>query len=744
MIIVRKLLLSKKSKSILVGIVVGICAYGLTSFAGGSSGRTDSFVFNQNFGAQNKVYWEDDQATAIGVTKVLGVPIWDNGQGLGSRMPNLVSQPTQSPVVFFGKNSPVEDIRILSNLFVILSALVVLNLTVFSWSDRRIYRRLIFMDVAILGPYFLFTAVNDWFVIADQYWAVSLIISGFLHPSWYQASDVARKLPRPSIVLFAFIIGSSFLLTGHVLYISLAIVVLLAFVGTNFLKLIKILGPIAILMLIILGVALTIPQLLELSSQTWDTNTLAHSSQPSVFDIFVPQELRVYRFQPLLAFVTASIQPFLRLANEAGSRTDFFSLLLVPYIVQNFSNLRKRSSPLSQMLETSVMAIAFIFLNLTFAGLLSRSGFPVISTLFDFHVWQLSMILLLIVIVVATILFGTDRKESDTSKFLQISNRLIMATGITVALMYPLVMVIKDGLRWNPRIVTNEFAKNDFDLTGESIGLDMKFRGILLNEATIQSMTGIDKKIVRSGYPLINSEIYGRSSITLRHTEQSFRSVFDPSVLDCQPEVLDLLAVNAIVFESGADDVCNKNLRSYYQSSNEISFSKIPGTASVLSAKPRQFSSWSIATSRENNPIEPCPLFEKNCLAGLTVTKLEPDSGTPFKLCEDKCVFTYRWSAPASAKQVLVPENYDKTIQIRDSSTGVILNTANYQGLLAVEVPSGVTYGEFEATIKPDAMMWARVSATYLHTFVLLATLLLIAVRGFRARINDKGVATAS
>ena len=678
------------------------------------------------------------------MTKVLGVPIWDNGQGLGSRMPNLVSQPTQSPVVFFGKNSPVEDIRILSNLFVILSALVVLNLTVFSWSDRQIYRRLIFMDVAILGPYFLFTAVSGWFVIADQYWAVSLIISGFLHPSWYQASDVARKLPRPSIVLFAFIIGSSFLLTGHVLYISLAIVVLLAFVATNFLKLIKILGPIAILMLIILGVALAVPQLLELSSQTWYKNTLAHSSQPSVFDIFVPQELRVYRFQPLLAFVTASIQPFLRLANEAGPRTDFFSLLLVPYIVQNFSNLRKRSSPLSQMLRTSVMAIAFIFLNLTFAGLLSRSGFPVVSRLFDFHVWQLSMILLLIVIVVATILFGTDRKESDASKFLKISSRLLMATGITVALMYPLVMVIKDGLRWNPRIVTNEFAKNDFDLTGESIGLEMKFRGILLYEATIQRMTGIDKNVVRSGYPLINSEIYGRSSITLRHTEQSFRSVFDPSVLDCQPEVLDLLAVNTIVFEIGADNVCGKNLSNYYLSSNEISFNKVPAATSFLFAKPRRFSSWSIATSSESNPIEPCPLFEKNCLSGLTVTKLAPDSGAPFKLCEDKCVFTYRWSAPASAKQVLVPENYDKTIQIKDLSTSVILNTANYQGLLAIEIPSGATYGEFEATIKPDAMMWARVSATYLHTFVLLATLLLIAVRGFRARRSDREGVTAS
>ncbi len=743
MVTFQKLFSNKKFNSVLIAFVVGACAFGLSIFAGRSLGATDNFVSNQNLGAQYKVHWENDHSESIGVIKILGVPVWDNAQGLGSRMPILMEQPTQSPIIFLGAKLPVDYMVLIRSLFVLLATLVVLNLTVLSWDDRRIFQRLLFMDVALLGPYFLFAAANDWFVIADQYWAVCLIISGFLHPSWYQKPIEARQNSRSSIVLFAFIFGSSILLTGHVLHLQLATVVLVVFVATNFSKLIQRLGPIAILMLVILGVALIIPQLLELSSQTWDASIPVHSSQPSVFDIFAPQELRVYRFQPLVAFVVACTQPLLRLLNDAGSRTDFFSLLLLPYILQNLISLRKRSSPLRQMLGTGVMAIAFIFFNLTFAGLFSRSGVPVISTLFDFHVWELSTLLLPIVIVVATILFGTGQKESDSSKFFKTGNRLIMATGIVVALMYPIVMVYKDAIRWNPQIITNEPTKDDFDVTLKSLDLEKKYRSILLDEAVIQGLTGIDKKIVRSGYPLINSVIYGRSSSTLRLTEERFRSIFYPSVLDCHPEVLDLLAVIAIVFESGADAVCSKNLRNYYRSSDEISFNKVAGITSVITAKPRQFSSWSIDTGPESNPIESCPLFEKNCLSGLTVTKLEPDSGAPFKLCEDKCVFTYRWSAPASSKQVLVPENYDKTIQIRDLSTGLMLNTANYQGLLAVEIPSGATYGEFEATIKPDAMMWARVSATYLHTLVLLATLLLIAVRGFRARRSCKEVVTA-
>jgi hypothetical protein len=50
----------------------------------------------------------------------------------------------------------------------------------------------------------------------------------------------------------------------------------------------------------------------------------------------------------------------------------------------------------------------------------------------------------------------------------------------------------------------------------------------------------------------------------------------------------------------------------------------------------------------------------------------------------------------------------------------------------------------FEATIKPDAMMWARVSATYIHTLILLTTLILISVRGVRARKKRSDVVASA
>ena len=732
----RKLVSSEKVKAIVIGFGVGICALFLTLFMGPpNSGQ--NFLSEQNLGVQYRESWTQNHSKAVGVSKIFGVPIWDNAQDLGSRMPNLMTLPTQAPIIFFGEKLPVEYIVFLRSVIVMLSALVVLNLTVLSWSGWQIVRRLVFMDFALLGPYFLFSSQLDWFVIADQYWGGCLVVAGLLHVSWYQSQSKDKLSHYPAIVLFAIVFGMSNVLVGQLNYVPFVMITGASFFFKNFLNLKRIIGSVALVLILLLSFVLTLPSIIELSNQVWNTKSIVHSSQPSIFDIFVQREFRVFRFQPLLAFVSGGFQPLLRLFGDAGPRTEFLNLLFLPVIFQNYVRLKKSKSPQSRMLSVSVTALGLIFLILTFSGGLYRLGLPMISTVFDLHAWELSHFFSLLVIIVGTVLFGNNQKKNQRPKFFQIGNQMILAIAIVMALMYPLVMVTEEAPRWNSEIIAVKLIKDDFDVTLESVGLEKGHRGVLLNEAVIQGLIGINIRMTRAGYPLINSVLYARSSSTLRYAGQSFRSVFDPSVLDCQPEVLDLLSVNAIVFEASEDDICSKNLKSYYRSSEEISFRRVAGAPSVLSAKPKQFSSWSIASTPESNPIEPCPLFEKNCLSGLTVTKLEPDSGAPFKLCEDKCVFTYKWAAPLSAKQVLVPENYDKTIQIRELSTGAKLKTANYQGLLAVEVPGGASSGMFEATIKPDAMMWTRVSTTYIHTLILLSTLILISVRGVRARKKE-------
>ncbi|MEI8024252.1 MAG: hypothetical protein WCH63_08690, partial [Actinomycetota bacterium] len=388
----------KKSNSVAIGLGVGLCALMLTLFMG-SQNSGQNFIPEQNLGVQYRETWTQNHSKAIGVSKFFGVPIWDNAQGIGSRMPNLITQPTQSPVVFLGGKLPVEYIVFLRNLFAMLSALVVLNLTVLSWSDRRIHRRLIFMDVALLGPYFLFTTQLDWFVIADQYWGGCLIIAGLLHKRWYQTSGGINSSSYSSTILYAFVFGLSSLMIGQVMYIPFVVIAGASYFALNFSNLKKIFGLTALVLISLLILVLSLPNLLELAAQVWSAKSIAHSSQPSIFDVFVPGRLRVYRFQPLVAFVSGSFQPLLSLINDAGPRSDFLSLLFLPFIAQSFKNTRKLNSPQSRMLKQSVLALGLIFLNLTFSGSLARSGLPIISTLFDLHVWELSHFFLLLVIV---------------------------------------------------------------------------------------------------------------------------------------------------------------------------------------------------------------------------------------------------------------------------------------------------------------------------------------------------------
>ncbi|MFM8652109.1 MAG: hypothetical protein ACKODE_07290, partial [Acidimicrobiaceae bacterium] len=120
-------------------------------------------------------------------------------------------------------------------------------------------------------------------------------------------------------------------------------------------------------------------------------------------------------------------------------------------------------------------------------------------------------------------------------------------------------------------------------------------------------------------------------------------------------------------------------------------------------------------------------------LKGLEVTKLPSTGQAPFRLCEDECLFTYKWATTANSKQVLLPVTFDKTLEIKDSLTGKRLKTANYQGLLAVQVDGNETSGVFTGNIRPDLMMWLRVAMTYLHTVVFLGALGAMLVKGVRA-----------
>ncbi|TRZ80696.1 MAG: hypothetical protein D4R92_03145, partial [Actinobacteria bacterium] len=85
--------------AIAIGLIIGISAFCIALFVTADK-NTDVRGANiglaqteQNLGVQYRSSWQSDKSQALGVTKLFAIPIWDNGQGLGNRMPNLITQP---------------------------------------------------------------------------------------------------------------------------------------------------------------------------------------------------------------------------------------------------------------------------------------------------------------------------------------------------------------------------------------------------------------------------------------------------------------------------------------------------------------------------------------------------------------------------------------------------------------------------------------------------------------------------
>ena len=124
--------------------------------------------------------------------------------------------------------------------------------------------------------------------------------------------------------------------------------------------------------------------------------------------------------------------------------------------------------------------------------------------------------------------------------------------------------------------------------------------------------------------------------------------------------------------------------------------------------------------------------MERNCLASLEVADSQVRNGAPFKLCKSDCLFTYEWAGNGATSQILVPANFDSTLEARDIKNGFKLKTSNFQGLLAITVDSKTSNGAFKVTVRPDLTMWLRVVTTYLHTAVFLGGLTMMVRLGWR------------
>lgn len=86
----------------------------------------------------------------------------------------------------------------------------------------------------------------------------------------------------------------------------------------------------------------------------------------------------------------------------------------------------------------------------------------------------------------------------------------------------------------------------------------------------------------------------------------------------------------------------------------------------------------------------------------------------------------YSYQIPTKEKLLVVPINFDPSIMVTKKDTGQTITTENVQGLVGVDLSKHASMGVLEIKIVPDSTMKFRVSATYLHTLLLMYMFMLL------------------
>ena len=653
-------------------------------------------------------------------------------------MPNLIGQQSQTPFAFLARFFSVEILVVVRVFISTFIALLLINLVLSRWGNVRIWVRTLFLDIALLGPLFLYAVKNDFFIQADQFWGLSLILVGFMHPEFF-SRDSSRVAKFSDLSLFCVLFGGFFFFAGHPSWLIMGLIAVLPFLILKPLFSAVNMGFKKLIILCSVGVFLFL-QLFELM-QNRVKKVEFYFAQTSVWDVFSCDRIRCVVFPP----IAAGAQPFLRFIDQAGDRNEFFNAGFLLLILAGALRPESQFAPHRAFLKKALLSITVLILGLVFSYRISTMGIPVVSQLFTFHIWQLAAPMLFIVTFAATVALGLPRVSKFKSRFVERLFKGVLALSLLMALLNPLVMVFFEVenskhsvFRDDVRLKSGEALKSNGILIKleRFVMLEEQKDSVEYGDAFFREIASLPFELhaSRSGFPTLQAVGYGRASETLTTVEANFRSKTSPDLTHCKPEVLEFLAVSSIFVNTEDTSGCREKLIAYFGEESVREINKVagpPGTASLF--RPKSFATWSIVTDSAENPSVSCPLLEQNCLTGLEVTKLPSTGEAPFRLCEDDCLFAYKWAKTDNAKQVLLPVNFDKTIEIKDSLTGKRLKTANYQGLLAVQVDSNETSGVFAGNIQPDLMMWLRVSMTYLHTIVFLGALGAMLVKGVRA-----------
>jgi hypothetical protein len=663
-------------------------------------------------------------APTFGKHTLLGVPIYDTTIGTGYRLPLLYST-SHSPFVFLRNLLTTQMIQFFTlgvAAFVVGFAIQKFLEGINPVKSKPIQKLLYFgFYSAIIGPTFSYLYTNDWSTQATQYLGAVVIFLKLIDRSWFDQDSVEplSTFHIPAGLAFGivcFALGHPGNIPNYLIPIAVMFTCVLS---RNRIRLKHI--PVFVLLACI-AIASFAPTVLgiitELAKQPYP-RIVASSwmSSQSGQTVRVTIEILTAVFWPLLSILGFGKSIFVE--NAANGFSGLLISVLAVGAIKKIWGCRKRSP--------AILVLTFVLIcSITQMIFQRHLGFfqPSAS-------WQLRDPLIAITSIFAVVAvseFDSSTKERGTKRM-----RNGVMLGLLISSLFPIATLLGH--------VQDEGVANGF-LTrwmkgGNSEWVQkMKEAGVHSGDRVYIAHPDLFRDAQWYGFrnqPQLNqlsvSTINGwpkmRSSFTLVSGNQRRRFVnLIDSSHGCQTNTLGFLAVDWVLDQS---DNCLIEYQEFYGIDAIEIFSlgtneSVAGNSEVSLYRIGKKEIFTATELSEANAINVCPIMSSgNCFSSNSYSIFGRQLGS-FKLCPERCVAVLSVPSTESLRIVVIPLDFDKSLEVRNPVDNTKLETKSQNGFLAVEIEQSTEYVRtLEVVINPDLHMWINALSPWAVMLILTA-----------------------
>jgi hypothetical protein len=279
-------------------------------------------------------------------------------------------------------------------------------------------------------------------------------------------------------------------------------------------------------------------------------------------------------------------------------------------------------------------------------------------------------------------------------------------------------------------------SRPDWDgaLSASARFLPREIRATVVQLLPWRSVGSVTRGWVRAfeGFPVLESEPKYRNAATLSLRTGLGQSVSSKQLLEADfADFRDFASIDTVV--GLAHDETNPAMPTPGEMMERVI---LPSGEPGVALRRRRFHTFTLERPQLASGDVRCPLLDDPaCVTKVAPSQTEPRDEVRWRLGKGDVLATYEWEVSRAAWAVLVPLDFDPALVVTDVESSDVLRTHSHFGLLAVEVPAGASSGVMQFTLRPDARMYARVLATYLHSIGLIVAV--VSVYRRRRRVAE-------